>query len=949
MHCFVCTLHTGVCSGPRASSPARAPIRRVSQRRRARFTAWRRDAAVPGPRLAFLPRAHRRRAGRARGRGRGGAGGARDGDVAVVGARGRARAGRIPGGRIRPAVDRPGAGAGRGDRAGLRGAGGPRRGGARRRLRRRSPRRHGDPADGRRAAPGRAPPARRAHGLLVEPEGGLLVAEAADGRVLRRDPAGTVAVLASRLGRPRWLAGDPGGTLFIATTGRRDRDHDHDDDHDGTTPWDDRILARHPDGTLTVWADRLAPVRGLAVHDGALHALVRGKGAERPAAGLADRTRRAAGRPRRPGAAGAATPRGPRDRPARRRLRRRAGRRLEGPPRPGPRGDRSRGCPTAAGSSSPRGWTGPGRSRFDARRPPVGDRRRRPRPAAALPRAVRARRHGARGDGGVTAHPHRTGRAGQPGDGRPRGRPRRGAGLGPRRPRQRRLHARRPPPGQLDERPDRARHGRGGPGTDRAADPPQRAPRRPAPRAWPSSRRRAGPPCAGRSPSRRRPATPAAASPASSSAWAAGLSPPSPIRIAPGRWCAAVSLDTTGLADGVHTLSATAADVAGNVTTTSQSFTVDNAPPETSLTGGPSGESGAASATFSFTGSDGLTPPGAVEFAWRLDDGPWSEFGTEATVTLTDLAAGAHVFSVRARDRAGNEDPTPVEVVFTVQSLRVTIEEPAAAGLPRGGNGPRARDGGRRPPGGEVVVRVNGALASVSGTRWAAEIGLEAGPHVVSASASGPGGTTAASEVAVTMVEGPASGVVLSGIPGSGVAPREVRWEVASLSGVELVWFELDETGTGTFGPARDHPRRGDTTYDTPGLWFPVVRAWDAEGYRITWPRPSCTSRDPEEVTARVQRVWSGFTGRLQAGDVEGALTYLVPGDPRALPARLRGPRALPAGGRRRLRPARGAGPGGRHRRGGHRPGGEWRGDAVLRVSSPGRSRTMAHRGDVAR
>jgi hypothetical protein len=230
---------------------------------------------------------------------------------------------------------------------------------------------------------------------------------------------------------------------------------------------------------------------------------------------------------------------------------------------------------------------------------------------------------------------------------------------------------------------------------------------------------------------------------------------------------------------------------------------------------------------------------------------------------------------VRARDRAGNEDPTPAEIVFTVQDLRVTIEEPAAGAflavetvLVRG-----TVEGA--PPGGEVVVRVNGVLASVSGTRWAAEIGLDPGPHVVSASASRPGGTTAVSQVPITVME-PGFGVALRAIPGSGVAPREVRWEVVNLGGLPFAEFQLDETGTGAFSPAVTSLADVTTTYATPGLWFPVVRAWDIEGV----PYLGTTVvhvESPEEVTARVQRVWSSFTGRLQAGDVEGALTYLAP------------------------------------------------------------------------
>jgi hypothetical protein len=701
-------------------------------------------------------------------------------------------------------------------------------------------------------------------GLLVEPEGGgLLIAESADGRVLRRDPAGTFAVLASRLGRPRWLAGGATGPLFIATTGRRGHDRDHDD----------RILARHPDGRLAVWAEGLAAIRGLAVHDAVLHALIDGRG---PGARLVSwpiETSGLAGAPvarelpvlRRPvgpaidvlGAvfvAGLdAGSRGHHDRD---------------------RGVIAKGLPDgrwvvfASSLDRPRAlaldaaghlWVtdADDRGRLLRFRAPSAPSVTGPAVTAESPLTLSGL---AEGGSQVTVAP-----AGDL-----------GAVLAT-------ASADRASGGFTVAVPLQANSpnaltvlatgaaglGLTGPPTLLSVlhddQPPGVA--------------IVGPP--GGATARRTIAVQATASDPGSGVASLVLSLGSrPLATLgdpePGRpLVAAVALDTTTIADGVHTLSATAADVAGNVTTTSHSFTVDNAPPETSVTGGPSGESGAASATFSFTGADGLTPPGAVEFSWRLDDGPWSAFGTDATVTLMDLTAGVHVFAVRARDRAGNEDPTPVEVVFTVGSLRVTIEEPAPQAFLAAGT-VLVRGTVEGPLAGEAVVRVNGRLASVSGTRWAVEISLEAGPQVVSASAGGPGGATAASEVPVTMVEASPSGVVLLGIPASGVAPRPVRWEVASLTGAELVWFELDETGSGTFGPGIDSLAEVTTTYATPGLWFPVVRARDAEG-TVHVATTVVHVEDPEAVTARVQRLWTGFTGRLQAGDVEGALAYLSP------------------------------------------------------------------------
>lgn len=60
------------------------------------------------------------------------------------------------------------------------------------------------------------------------------------------------------------------------------------------------------------------------------------------------------------------------------------------------------------------------------------------------------------------------------------------------------------------------------------------------------------------------------------------------------------------------------------------------------------------------------TPHDKLEFSWKIGDGEWSAFKAETSRILTDLKAGEHSFSVRARDRNFNIDPTPAEAVFMI-------------------------------------------------------------------------------------------------------------------------------------------------------------------------------------------------------------------------------------------------------------------------------------------
>jgi len=53
-------------------------------------------------------------------------------------------------------------------------------------------------------------------------------------------------------------------------------------------------------------------------------------------------------------------------------------------------------------------------------------------------------------------------------------------------------------------------------------------------------------------------------------------------------------------------------------------------------------------------------------FSYRLDEREWSPFLETAEVSFGDLSLGRHYFQVRAMDRAGNVDPHPARLEFTI-------------------------------------------------------------------------------------------------------------------------------------------------------------------------------------------------------------------------------------------------------------------------------------------
>jgi RHS repeat-associated protein len=148
---------------------------------------------------------------------------------------------------------------------------------------------------------------------------------------------------------------------------------------------------------------------------------------------------------------------------------------------------------------------------------------------------------------------------------------------------------------------------------------------------------------------------------------------PAPSTSVSGLW------NTTGTNDGNASIIANATDSSTNTGSATVNVTVDNTAPDTQITGGPTSQIAQTSATFTFEGSDNLTPASSLVFAWRIDGGAWTSFNSSVSASVNNLASGAHTFEVKARDLAGNEDPTAAAQTFSVRiGPAITDVEPAS-------------------------------------------------------------------------------------------------------------------------------------------------------------------------------------------------------------------------------------------------------------------------------
>lgn len=333
----------------------------------------------------------------------------------------------------------------------------------------------------------------------------------------------------------------------------------------------------------------------------------------------------------------------------------------------------------------------------------------------------------------------------------------------------------------------------------------------------------------------------------------------------------AATWNTATFPDGTHTLTATATDQAHNAATATRTVIVDNTPPDTQITDGPSTTTGGSSATFIFTGTDNLTPLANLVFAWRVDGGAFTEFSPATTATLTGLADGPHTFEVKARDKAGNEDPTPARRDFAVSSLQVAITEPSnGAAVPEGSLVVR---GSVAAGGGEVGITVNGVPAAVEGSSFLALAPVAPGDTTLTAIATLSSGaaTTQSIQISVGAGAGQSATVVLAS-PAKGPAPLTVTFSVSSVAPGSTIQLDLQGDGTSEFaGTTLDGQA---FIYDRPGLYTPTVTLTDPQANRVT-ARTIVQVLEPVALDTLLRAKWAALKDALRTGDIPRALTFV--------------------------------------------------------------------------
>jgi hypothetical protein len=175
----------------------------------------------------------------------------------------------------------------------------------------------------------------------------------------------------------------------------------------------------------------------------------------------------------------------------------------------------------------------------------------------------------------------------------------------------------------------------------------------------------------------------------------------------------------------------------------------------------------------------------------------------------------------------------------------------------------------------EIDVSVNGSPAFVNSGQWVAEVPVTVGSNILEARATDSLGGSSSVRITITVSPAAPSALRLLATPESGVVPLTVTWQVLNQTGQNLVQFEFDPTGSGSFGSPGSTFDGTRTTYTTSGLFAATLRATDDKGTQYT-ATTTVNGLARDQMDALLRGKWAGMKAALTAGDIEGGLLFFT-------------------------------------------------------------------------
>jgi hypothetical protein len=332
-------------------------------------------------------------------------------------------------------------------------------------------------------------------------------------------------------------------------------------------------------------------------------------------------------------------------------------------------------------------------------------------------------------------------------------------------------------------------------------------------------------------------------------------------------------LNTLPFASGTHTITAKAVDNKGNQAEASILLVFDHTPPVVSITSPASGATVSGTIAVTVEASDAIS--GVASVALYVNNLPHSTLNQPPfnfTVDTSGFVPGPYSVTARAIDGVGNQ--AEASITISVSAFRIEIISPVNGAAI---NKSKTIVYGRiYEQTGETGVVVNGVLAEVQGSDFAAIVPLQIGENILTTVATASDGFqvqtsvtigTASQQETVRLMVYPSSGILKP--PANTL---DVTFEAEAYLPNPVASYSWDFNGDGT-PEITGVNLKVVAQYQNPGLYFPRVTVTDTQGNAYT-ESTIVNIFSFEEMDTLLGSKWEGMKGAMINRDVEKAGNY---------------------------------------------------------------------------
>lgn len=176
----------------------------------------------------------------------------------------------------------------------------------------------------------------------------------------------------------------------------------------------------------------------------------------------------------------------------------------------------------------------------------------------------------------------------------------------------------------------------------------------------------------------------------------------------------------------------------------------------------------------------------------------------------------------------------------------------------------------------DTGVTVNGVIAEVNGENWAAVVPLQTGQNVIEIKAIDSAGNADRKTMSIN-TETIQQPVKITSNPSSGIVPLNITFSIDTNISNPIASYKIDFEGDSVTDQETTAPNNVNNTYDTPGIYYPIVSVTDSQGNTYT-ANIVVNVFSREEMDTLLKGKWGGVKGALAGGDTGTALNYFSDG-----------------------------------------------------------------------